>query len=150
MRRDGEHLGHRLTVEFAADKTAYKAGETQTVDLVHADTLAAGRIFKKASFDVIVTDAPYGVQHGAVRDGDNLSRDPTALLRRAIPAWAPLLRPGGALGLGWNTYTASRDDLVTICAAAGLEVVTDPAVADFGHRVDQAIHRDLIVARRRQ
>lgn len=148
VRRDGKHLGQRLTVEFAPRKDAYKAGDTQTVDLVHADTLDAGRIFKKASFDVIVTDAPYGVQHGAVRDGDDLSRDPTALLRRAIPVWAPLLRPGGALGLAWNTYTAARDDLVAICVDAGLEVVTDPAVTDFAHRVDQAIHRDLLVARR--
>lgn len=148
VRRDGDHLGQRLTVEFAATKEEYKAGATQTVDLVNADTLEAPRIFKRASFDVIVTDAPYGVQHGAVRGGGELSRDPSALLRRAIPAWAPLLRTGGALGLAWNTQLTSRDELTSVCENAGLDVVTDPALADFAHRVDQAIDRDLLVARR--
>ena len=62
--------------------------------------------------------------------------------------WAPLLRPGGAIGIAWNTVVAKRADAAAILSAAGLEVLDDGPYARFSHRVDQAITRDILVARK--
>ena len=43
---------------------------------------------------------------------------------------------------------AARDDALAVLASAGLEVLDDGAYRAFPHRVDQAIQRDVLVARR--
>lgn len=144
VRRERSLVGRRLDVTFALSKEAYKAGDVQRVSVVNTDTLRSREVFKPRSFDVIATDAPYGVQHGS-KGGRGLSRSPLELLRQAVPVWAELLRPGGALGIAWNTYGGSRDDLAAVLAASGLDVVAYP---DFEHWVDQAIVRDIMVARK--
>ncbi|MEU6247559.1 hypothetical protein [Glycomyces sp. NPDC047010] len=90
---------------------------------------------------------PVPLQHAAVRDTRELSRRPTELLEAAIPVWAGLLKPGGAMGLSWNTYTTERSEMADMLEAAGLEVLDAPLYLDFEHCVDHAIIRDLIVAR---
>ncbi|MGW7479852.1 TRM11 family SAM-dependent methyltransferase [Nonomuraea muscovyensis] len=144
VRRERALVGRRLDVTFALSKEAYKAGDVQRVSVVNTDTLRSREVFKPRSFDVIATDAPYGVQHGS-KGGRGLSRSPLELLRQAVPVWAELLRPGGALGIAWNTYGGDRDDLAAVLGAAGLDVVAYP---DFEHWVDQAIVRDIMVARK--
>ena len=52
-----------------------------------------------------------------------MSRRPLDLLERAVPQWLPLLRPGGALGLSWNTKVARRELAEDILLANGLEIV---------------------------
>ncbi|MEU7743909.1 SAM-dependent methyltransferase [Nonomuraea sp. NPDC049158] len=144
VRRERALVGRRLNVSFSRSKEEFKAGDTQRVSVVNADTLRSREFFKPRSFDVVVTDAPYGVQHGS-RGGGGLSRSPLELIRKAVPVWAELLRPGGALGISWNTYGGTRDDLAAILTEAGLDVVDLP---DFEHWVDQAIVRDIMVARK--
>lgn len=144
IKRNRKVVARRLDVEFGEDKDSFKAGDTIRVSAVAADTRQAGDFFSAESYDVIAADTAYGVQHG--NRGEALRRGPAELLAEAIPVWSRLLRPGGAMGLSWNTRVASRDELVAILAAAGL----DPApYQGFEHRVDQAIVRDLIVAQRR-
>jgi SAM-dependent methyltransferase len=145
VRRERRALGRRFHVELGETKELYKEGRTLDVTVVNADTTAAGDFFRPASFDLVVTDAPYGVQHGS-RTGE-LSRSPLALLEAALPVWVRLLRPGGAVGVSWNTYVARREELAGLLTGAGLEVVDSEAHRSFAHRVDQAIVRDLIVAR---
>jgi hypothetical protein len=148
VRRDGHVIGRRLQLRLAADAGDYKAGLAQQLDVVCADTTRAGEFFRAGSFDLVVTDAPYGIQHGSTgRAG--LARSPLALLAEAVPGWAALLRGGGALGISWNTLVAPRADAVAILADAGLEVLDTGPYRDFAHRVDQAIRRDILVARRR-
>ncbi len=120
IRRDGERLGRRLEVSLAGDKDAWKAGDVRRLGHVHGDTTRAAEFFRAASFDALVADAPYGVQHGA-RSGGRLERSPLALLEDALPGWVSLLRPGAALGISWNTHVAPRDEAVGLLAAAGLE-----------------------------
>ena len=145
VRRDGAKLGRRLHAEVGATKEEWKAGEAITVDYVNADTLHTRAVHKAASVDAVVTDAPYGVQHGS-RSGGRLDRDPLDLLREAVPIWADVLRPGGAMGIAWNTHVAGRDDALAMLADAGLEPLDDGPYRGFAHRVDQAIQRDLLVA----
>ena len=64
-----------------------------------------------------------------------------------MPVWAPLLRPGAAVGIAINTLVARRDDVAAILADAGLDVLHDRAYGRFQHRVDQAITRDIVIAR---
>lgn len=110
-----------------------------------ADTVEGMRFLRRESVDLVVTDAPYGVQHGS-RSGGGLRRGPAELLDAAVPGWTRTLRPGGAMGIAWNTNVASREDLAAILTGAGLTVRDEPPYLGFRHRVDQAIVRDLIVA----
>jgi SAM-dependent methyltransferase len=162
VRRDRKVVARRLTAEFAATKDEYKAGDVQRLAAVEADTTRIGEFFRAASADLVVADLPYGVQHGshgtgrpggdrAPRDGGRtLARSPVDLLRAAAPAWARALRPGGALGISWNTHVARREDAAGALAEAGLEVLDSAAYRAFRHRVDQAITRDILIARKPQ
>ncbi|MFI7109158.1 TRM11 family SAM-dependent methyltransferase [Nonomuraea sp. NPDC050227] len=144
VRRARALVGRRLNVTFGLSKEAVKAGDVQQLAVVNADTLKSREFFKPRTFDVVVTDAPYGVQHGS-KGGGGLSRSPLELLRQAVPVWAELLRPGGAMGISWNTYGGKSAELAAILTGAGLEVMDYP---DFEHWVDQAIVRDILVARK--
>jgi hypothetical protein len=77
---------------------------------VEADTTRIGEFFKPTSADLVVTDLPYGIQHGSHASGKVLARSPLDLLRAAAPVRAKALRPGGALGISWNTLVARRED----------------------------------------
>ena len=145
LRRDGRTLGRRFDAEFAVDKESWAAGDTITVSVAQADTLETPTIYRAASVDAIVTDAPYGVQHGS-RSGGALQRSPLDLLAAAVPGWATVLRPGGAIGIAVNVRTSPRADTCALLADAGLEPVDTPAYRGFEHRVDQAIVRDVVVA----
>ncbi len=119
------------------------------MSVVQADTRRATEFFRPGTFDAVVTDAPYGVQHGSRAGEDSaMSRNPLGLLAEAVPAWAKLVRAGGAIGISWNTYVGRREQLADVLTHNGLEVLDSDGYAGFRHRVDQAIVRDLIVARR--
>lgn len=140
----GRARGREFTLEVAPDKDAFKAGETHTVRYLSTDTTELSGLVRAASVDVIVTDTPYGVQHGS--HGDRLSRRPMELIDRALPAWTTTLRTGGAVGLSYNRHVAPADELALLLEQHGLTVVTDIDAAPFRHRVDASIDRDLIVA----
>ena len=154
VRRNRQVVAHRLLAEFAASKEEYKAGYVQRLDVVEADTTRVAEFFRRESADLVVTDLPYGIQHGShvlgrVRPGERgLARSPLDLLAAAAPAWAKALRPGGALGISWNTHVARREDAAGAIAATGLEVLDSDPYHGFRHRVDQAITRDILIARK--
>jgi SAM-dependent methyltransferase len=141
----GSVKGHpKLDLELGVTKERYKAGDTLRVSYVSADTHAIAEVFQPRSFDLIVTDAPYGVQHGA-HSGPHTARKPQELLQTALPIWRAALRPGGALGISWNQLVLRRSELSRLLEASGLEICEFPQ--SFEHRVDSSIARDLIVAR---
>ncbi|MTD54096.1 TRM11 family SAM-dependent methyltransferase [Amycolatopsis pithecellobii] len=144
LRRDKVKLGQRLELGFGLTKEDYKAGDIRRITYYNCDTITGAKLLKAGSVDVIVTDAPYGVQHGSHRTGE-LERSPRELLSAAVPAWVRTLRSGGALGISWNTHVTKREEVAEILTRAGLEV---RELGDFAHRVDQAILRDLMVARK--
>jgi SAM-dependent methyltransferase len=148
VRRNRQVVARRLHATLAAAKEDYKAGDVQDVEVINADTIRTAEFFQAASFDVLVTDAPYGVQHGSRTTAGGLARNPLDLLAAAAPGWAELLRPGGALGVAWNTYVARREDAAEVLAGAGLQPLDSPPYRRFRHRVDQAITRDVLVARK--
>lgn len=153
VRRNGETFGRALEMETAPTKQAWKAGETQQVTYLNLDTTKLGRVMRRASIDVIVTDTPYGIQHGS--HGERLDRSPLHLLQRALPGWHDMLRSGGTLGLAYNRHVAPPEQLAETLEDHGFEVVhgvdvAAPRVAAdaFRHRVDASIDRDIMVARK--
>jgi tRNA G10 N-methylase Trm11 len=115
------------------------------VTLFEADTTSARALMKRQSADLIVADLPYGVVHGSRTQG-KLARGPRELLAAALPGWVELIRPGGAIGLSWNTHVAPRAQAVELLSDHGLTPI-EPELG-FEHWVDQAITRDIVLARR--
>ena len=148
IRRNKAQLGRRIDIEYGHTKQLYKSGDTRTVSYLNCDTLRTGELLRRRSTDFIVTDLPYGVQHGSMPPEKNApSRAPTELLTAALPGWLRTLRPGGTVGLSFNTNVTPRADIAEVLTTAGLDVITGPGFDSFAHRVDQAIVRDLVVAR---
>src|SRR4051812_2687843 len=145
LRRDGQTLGRRLDVELATSKERWAAGDRITLSSVLADTRAAAEVFRSGSVDVVVTDAPYGVQHGSHGGDGGMRRQPLELLGEALPGWASVLRPGGAVGIAVNTRTCPREEAVALLAEVGLEPRETAAYRGFEHRVDRVIVRDIVV-----
>lgn len=146
VRRERRRVARRLTATLAPSRQAHRDGDVQRVTVLHGDTLRARELLRAGCGDVMVTDVPYGVAHGSrTAHRATPSRNPYELLAEALPGWSQLLRRDGALGLAWNTHVADRDALVDLLERAGLTVVGTPSLA---HRVDQAITRDVLIARK--
>lgn len=145
VRREGTSLGKRFDAEVSVD------GATLSLGVFTGDTRQSAALWGRRRFDAVVTDAPYGVVHGSRSDvkgaptGPKRERSAAGLLREAVPVWVSQLRPGGALGLSWNTYGMSREDLVAVLEKAGLDVPDEGPWRGFSHRVDSSIQRDLVV-----
>lgn len=142
VRREGKALGRKLEAEITAD-----GGATQQLTVFTGDTRQSAKLFGKRRFDLVVADAPYGVVHGS-SGAAKRDRSPQSLLAEALPVWAGPLRAGGALGLAWNTYGLSREELTRLATDAGLEPCAGGPYARLGHRVDSAIYRDVFIARK--
>ncbi|MHA6512670.1 TRM11 family SAM-dependent methyltransferase [Tessaracoccus sp. Z1128] len=146
VRRDGKAVGKRFDAELRLE------GATLHLTSFTGDTRDSAALFGRKRFDAIVADAPYGVVHGSSTDVRGVAgkrdRSPAGLLGEAIPVWAGQLMHGGALGISWNTFGLSRQDLAAMLAGAGLDVCEGGAWERFAHRVDSSIKRDLIVATR--
>ena len=90
---------------------------------------------------LVVTDLPYGIQHHGPL---------VALLDEALPVWAGLLLPGGALAYAWDATRFSREEMLAVVGREGrLAALNDPPYDALAHRVDRVIRRrDVLVARR--
>ncbi len=130
----------------ANDKAAWEAGDARAVRLACGDTRQAASFFPKESFDLLVTDLPYGVQHSG--KGGERSGDIASLLGDSLPGWRRLMKPGGAAALSFNVHTLKREDAVALLQKHGFTVMKEEPYIGFLHRVDQGIKRDLIVAKR--
>lgn len=137
----------RWSVEFASDRTALDAGYGQTATMINGDSRRLDTLLKKNSVDAIVADLPYGVRHGS--EGASRQRSPLSLVDESLDSWTTVLRPGGAMGLGFNTFTCPRADLVGLLETYDLEVADHGPYLQLAHRVDQSINRDVVITRRR-
>ena len=145
LRKDKQHQARRLSIRLAAEKSAYKSDDVQTLDFLQADTLEAGTFFKADFCQLIVTDLPYGIKHGN-RSTQGLAKSPLQLLTQALPVWTQLLCQGGAIGIAWNTHLVAKERVIGLLEDAGLRLYPGTSDNQFRHRVDQAILRDIVVA----
>ncbi len=143
VRREGRSLGRRLQAEVMPPA----GGRRQDLTVFTGDARRSAELFGKRRFDLVVTDAPYGVVHGSA-DRSSRHRSPADLLAEAVPVWAGQLKSGGALGIAWNTFGMDREALSRIAADAGLQPLETGPYLQLAHRVDSSIHRDVFVARK--
>ncbi|MGG5463291.1 TRM11 family SAM-dependent methyltransferase [Clostridium sp. B9] len=131
----------------AAKKEDFNAKEVQTFQLFNSDTRKADLLMKKKSCDIIISDLPYGVQHGSKNDKSSvMERSPLGLLKEAIPAWHTVLKTKGSLVLSYNEFTMKYDDVAIALEKNGFKVLDETPYNNYLHRVDQSINRNLIVA----
>lgn len=142
VRREGKSLGKRFDADVTVD------GRSMSLGVFTGDTRQSAKLWGKRRFDAIVTDAPYGIVHGSASDvrGGGRDRSASGLLADAIPVWAGQLRPGGAIGMSWNTLSTPRERVAELLTKAGMVVRDDGPWRRFSHRVDSSVHRDVIVA----
>ena len=151
-----EKIKHKTHTEKRSG-TGYKSKISHFI-LNHGQVLAmatgnsrfADSLFGKRKFDLIVGDLPYGVAHGnvgrVVQSGK--TRNPRELLTECLPSWLATLKPNGVMVLAWNTHVFSRASMLNILTEHGLQVQDQDVYAQFTHRVDQAILRDIVVAKK--
>lgn len=131
---------------LAATREAYQQKDVRTLALTAADTAKADAILRKTPAELLVVDLPYGIQHAP-----QTGRKPEpflALMKRALPAWRNALRPGAAIAISFNTLTLPRAALADAVAAAGFEPLDEAPFNGFRHFVEQAVMRDVLLARR--
>lgn len=136
-----------FTLTAAVDKKDFKSGNVQSFELYNSDTTKTDLIVKKKSCDIIITDVPYGVQHGSKNDRDTkMSRSPLELLKSAIPAWVKVLKTKGSIVLSYNEFTMKYKDISIVLEENGFKVLDESPYNNYLHRVNQSINRNLIVA----
>jgi SAM-dependent methyltransferase len=127
-------LGQRWTF-------AIGPGVGQQCVLVAGETAQTPALLPGYKAHLVVTDLPYGIQHGGpLRE----------LLTRALPAWASLLSPGGVLLFAWDATRFPRSEMVGLVQSLiPLRVLDEPPYTEIVHRVDRVIKlRDVLVVRR--
>jgi hypothetical protein len=118
-----------------------QSGSQQCV-LVAGDTAQTAALLPGYRPHFIVTDLPYGIQHqGPLRE----------LLVAALPIWAKVLLPQGALVFAWDATRFPRAEMAALVESVSpLQVLVAPPYSAMAHRVDRVIKlRDVIVARPR-
>ena len=137
-------------IEISKSKTELKEKRTKQWVMVGGDSRYADKYFKKDFFHLIVGDLPYGVQHGNVTNEkqSTLTRNPKELVNGCAKSWYSVLKKDGVLVLAWNSFTLSREEFTKILENNGFKVLSEEVYLNFEHRVDQAIKRDIIVARK--
>ena len=126
-------VGQRWLFSFGRDRS-------QTCLLAHGDTGDSQALISGFRPHLIVADLPYGIQHHG---------ELVALLTRALPVWASLLPPSGAMVLAWESRRYPREEMVALAeSVAPLSVLNGPPYDALAHRVDRVIkQRDVLVAR---
>ena len=127
----------------AAERVRFLIAEDTSYTCVYGDTRDAGAFYKKASFEAVVADLPYGIQHRSLTGKSRTQTD--ALMRAALPKWRELLKPGGAMALSFNAYTIKLDTMRDMMRDAGLEPLEGDAYDGMRHWVEQAVDRDVAV-----
>jgi len=134
----------------------------KSFNMVCGNTLDLRKYFKAESFEIMVGDLPYGVVHGNVSSmrGNGASgkgrklkkggptRNPVELLESALPAWYKVLKRGGVAVIAWNSFLIQRNELAKYFEAVGFSVLSGEFYDEFEHKVDRAIKRDILVAKK--
>ncbi|GAD78609.1 TRM11 family SAM-dependent methyltransferase [Vibrio ezurae] len=143
----GKKIADGFVVNAAVTKEDFMNNQGQSLKLYASDTRIVNQIIKKNSCDVMVSDLPYGVQHGSKSAKDTkMARSPLELLEEALPAWKSVLKPKGAIVLSFNEFTLKWTELAALFTEQGFEVQDQEPYIGYLHRVDQSINRNIFIA----
>jgi len=142
--KQGRKAADAVHAEFASNKEDFDRKVRQNYSLYTGDCAVCLDFIKNGSIDIIAADLPYGVQHKSA----GKTRNAVPLVESVADKLFAVLARGGALVFAFNEFTTKKAELADVVRGAGFEVLTEYPFDDFTHRVDQAIKRDLIVARK--
>lgn len=143
----GKKVADGFALQAAHSKESFTNDQSQSMKLYAADTRIVNQIIKKNSCDVMVSDLPYGVQHGSKNAKDTkMARSPLELLEEALPAWKQVLKPNGAIVLSFNEFTLKWKQLAELFESQGFKVMDEEPYIGYLHRVDQSINRNIFIA----
>lgn len=142
---DQKKKGVKYTFDTANTVENYKNNDRRSIVFADGDTLESNLYFKKSSFNVIVSDLPYGVQHTGTSKKSFM--DIGKLLDKALIEWKKVLKKGGTIVLSYNTFNIKREELIVIFENAGLKPLTDGYFEKMEHWVEQAVSRDIFIAK---
>ncbi len=143
----GKKVADGFLLEAASRKEAFNTGDTQTLKLFAADTRIADKLLKKNSVDVMVSDLPYGVQHGSKTAKETkMARSPLELVDDALDAWKTVLKPKGSIVLSFNEFTLKSRDLAKVFEKHGFTVLNEAPFSGYLHKVDSSINRNILIA----
>ena len=128
----GKSGGTQYKWLFSDSAEHFKDGDTRSLRMICGDTRNAEAFLKSE---------PYGIQMGTAGKTDGILSTVSA----SLPGWHAVLKTGGVLCMSFNTHTVRRDSLTGRLAECGFSVVETGPLA---HWVEQAIERDLILARK--
>ena len=144
MTADGKSVGTRTRFTLAENAGRFRE-DPRTLTLTLGDTLLTDRFYKGRTFHALACDLPYGVQHES-RDGQSkVALD--KLMTRALRAWQKVLLPGAAVALSFNANTLPLEQARQMLERAGFVPLTGGPYDHMAHWVEQAITRDIAVAR---
>lgn len=145
--KGGKKIADGFSLETAADRDDFNEGNVQSFKVFSCDTRETGYMVKKNSCDILVSDLPYGVQHGSKTAKETkLNRSPLELLQEVAPVWHHALKVNGAMVISFNEFTMKWKDTAAVLTEAGFKVLDEEPYVNYLHRVDQSINRNLIVA----
>lgn len=143
----GKKIADGFVINAAVNKDDFLKDLGQSMKLYASDTRIVNQIVKKNSCDVMVSDLPYGVQHGSKSAKDTkMARSPIGLIEEALPAWKSVLKPKGAIVLSFNEFTLKWSELAKLFAEQGFKVLDEEPYVGYLHRVDQSINRNIFIA----
>ena len=137
----GKVGGRETKFVFSDTPEHFRDGDTRTLRMILGDTRDALPLLRAQSVHLMVAVLPYGVQRGTAGKQDTIE----GTVRAALPGWLEVLKPGGALAMSFNTYVTRRASLERALTEAGFEPVK---TENLEHWVEQAISRDVLLARR--
>ena len=139
--------GHARCSQYNVARTReeMKANEGRSLTIYNGDTRDAHILAGKNKCHLIVADLPYGIAH-APHEGRKMSSF-SHLIEQAMKGYKLALKKGGAIALAFNEYTITHKQIATQLDLAGFEVLTEPPYNDFSHWVEQALQRNIIIAR---
>ena len=133
--------GRRWWFELVPSTGAQDAKLRQQCIIARGETAQSAELMASVKRPhLIVTDLPYGIQHRG---------ELTQLLTEALPVWASMLLPGGAITMAWESTRFPREDMLAAIAASGLTVLNTSPYNQLAHRVDRVIkQRDVVVVQK--
>ncbi len=145
--QNGKKIANIFNLTAAAEKADFNDGVVQSFQLFNADTRKTNLLLKKKSCDIIVSDLPYGVQHGSKSENETkMARSARRLLEEALPTWHHVLKTKGSIVLSYNEFTMKYDEVAIALEESGFKVLDEAPYINYFHRVNQSINRNLIVA----
>lgn len=137
-RENSSGRGQRWAFSLRTRKASTTA---QRAILALGDTRQTDHLIAGFRPHLIVTDLPYGIQHQGPLE---------ALLHGALPVWANLLPPGGALVFAWDATRFPRARMAALVGATcDLTIKNEGPYTRLAHPVDRVIkQRDVLVATR--